>query len=89
MTPIEYDLHTAHAGTFPTIHPEALACGTPGVAAVVGGIPEQIEEGVTGYLTPPDADAMAGWVVELLEAEDKRNKQLKMRIKNLMWRNMP
>ena len=36
--------------------PEALACGTPVVATVVGGISEQVEEGVIGYTLPDDTD---------------------------------
>jgi glycosyltransferase involved in cell wall biosynthesis len=60
-------VHAAHADTFPNTVLEALACGTPVVATSVGGIPEQVEEGVTGFLTPPgDARAMAARIVQLL-----------------------
>ena len=60
-------LHAAYADTFPNTVLEALACGTPAVATSVGGIPEQIEDGETGFLTPPrDAEAMAARIEQLL-----------------------
>lgn len=37
----------------PNVVSEALACGTPVVAFKVGGVPEQVEHGVTGYLAKP------------------------------------
>ena len=46
---------------------EALACGRPVVASAVGGIPEQVEHGKTGFLVPGgDQQAMAQHVEQLL-----------------------
>ncbi len=46
---------------------EAMACGVPVVASNVGGLPEIIENGVTGFACPPDAiDEMAERGVALL-----------------------
>jgi len=46
---------------------EAMACQVPVVASKVGGLPEVIDDGVTGYLHPLDAtDAMADSAVALL-----------------------
>jgi len=67
-------IHAARADTFPNTVLEALACGTLVVATAVGGIPEQIDDGVTGFLTPPgDAEAMATRVQQLLVDEALRS----------------
>ena len=46
---------------------EAMACGVAVVASRIGGLPEIIEDGVTGFVCPPDAiDQMAERGVTLL-----------------------
>ena len=50
---------------------EAMACGVPVVAARVGGVPEVIEDGVSGFLHAPDAvDEMAASTLRLLRDPD-------------------
>ncbi|MEJ7749083.1 MAG: glycosyltransferase family 4 protein, partial [Candidatus Limnocylindrales bacterium] len=47
---------------------EAMALSRPVIASNVGGIPETIENGVTGLLVPPrDAEALAAGIVRLLQ----------------------
>jgi L-malate glycosyltransferase len=47
---------------------EALASGVPVVAARVGGLPEVVQDGITGALRPlGDIDGMAAAALELLE----------------------
>ncbi|MGE0460531.1 MAG: N-acetyl-alpha-D-glucosaminyl L-malate synthase BshA [Vicinamibacterales bacterium] len=52
---------------------EAMACEVPVVASRVGGLPEVIDHGVTGYLHAPEAlDAMAESAIGLLTDEPRR-----------------
>lgn len=54
---------------------EAMAAGKAAVASAVGGIPEVVVDGVTGFLTPPrDHRAMADRIVQLLKDEGRRRR---------------
>jgi len=54
---------------------EAMACEVPVVASRVGGIPEVIEDGLTGFLHAPEAlDEMAASALRLLTDEDLRRR---------------
>lgn len=55
---------------------EAMSCEVPVVATRVGGLPEVVMHGETGYLAPlGDLDAMAGFVLEIVN-----NPELKLRL---------
>jgi len=52
---------------------DAMAFGRPIVATAAGGIPEAVEDGVTGRLVPPrDPSALAAALCDLLEDEEAR-----------------
>ncbi|MFU8831115.1 MAG: glycosyltransferase family 4 protein [Wenzhouxiangella sp.] len=51
---------------------EAMACGLPTIATEVGGNPELVDPGETGYLVPPFApEALASAMSDLLAQPDK------------------
>jgi len=59
----------------PTVLPEAMATGRPVVASRVGGIPELLKHGETGYLVSPErVDELAGSIIELLGKPDLMEK---------------
>jgi glycosyltransferase involved in cell wall biosynthesis len=55
----------------PNVVLEAFAGGIPVVATAVGGTPELVEDGASGYLTPPgDPDALAARILDALSSEE-------------------
>jgi glycosyltransferase involved in cell wall biosynthesis len=58
---------------------EAMAAGKPVVASRVGGIPDLVRDGETGYLVPPaDEKGLADGIKKLLDDPDKA-KQMGLR----------
>ncbi len=71
-------VHTAKAEAFGKTITEAMACGVPVAATAVGGIPEQIIDGETGFLCPPgNPSELAAKIIHLLS--DSKENQLRRR----------
>ncbi len=80
-------LHAARADNLPNVVLEALACGTCVVATAVGGIPEEIIDGKTGFLTPAgDPETMCQKVLELLMDDQKRETMSAAAVEDVMRR---
>jgi glycosyltransferase involved in cell wall biosynthesis len=57
----------------PNVVLEAMAAALPVVASRVGGIPELVDDGVTGHLVPPgNPDALATALLDLLDHAGRR-----------------
>jgi glycosyltransferase involved in cell wall biosynthesis len=67
-------VHPSMVDAFPTALLEAMAAGLPVVATAVGGIPEIVEDGATGFLidAPPRPDRLAEVLAPLLERAELR-----------------
>lgn len=60
---------------FPYVVLEAFAYGKPVIGADIGGVPEQIDDGVNGCLFESgNASALAGKILHLVENPDKVRK---------------
>jgi glycosyltransferase involved in cell wall biosynthesis len=68
-------VHPALRDPFPLALLEGMALARPIVASAVGGIPEMLVDGESGWLVPPDdPQALAAAVVELLRDEPLRRR---------------
>ena len=67
-------LHPSRMDAFPTTLIEALATSVPVLASAVGGIPEIIDDGITGILmaAPPSAGTLADELGLLLDDPARR-----------------
>lgn len=66
-------LFPTRADTFGLVSIESQACGTPVVSFRVGGVPEHVRPGITGYLAEPEnAEDFRDGIVQLLEDEPLR-----------------
>ena len=80
-------VHPARAEVWGLTITEALSCGIPVVASDVGGIPEQIHEGKTGFLVPVgDAAEMAEKILLLMKNEELRQQMGQQAAKDAVQR---
>ena len=62
------------ADNFPLVLKESTACGTPMVSFKVGGVPDLVRHGITGYLAQPEnVKEFGDGIVQLLEDESLRH----------------
>jgi glycosyltransferase involved in cell wall biosynthesis len=77
---------TSYTEGFPNVLLEALCMGKPVVATAVGGVPDIVEDRVTGHLVQPhQVDAIAERLVEVLElpqAAQRTVEQGRLRIRD-------
>ena len=67
-------LFPTRAEAFGNVALESIACGTPVVSFKIGGVPDQVRPGITGYLaTPEDTEDFCKGIIQLLEDESLRN----------------
>jgi len=69
-------VHPSHSEGLPNAVLEAMAAGAPVVATRVGGSPELVADGVTGFLVPPQDPAALAKAIEELLAEPGRARRL-------------
>jgi glycosyltransferase involved in cell wall biosynthesis len=68
--------HPSRADTAPFSVLEAMSSGLPVVATAVGGIPEQVEDGRSGFLAPPGGVRPLADHLTLLLADPERARQM-------------
>lgn len=63
------------ADNLPLVLQESMACGTPMVSFKIGGVPDLVRPGVTGYLaSPEDVQDFCNGIMQLLEDRNLRDR---------------
>lgn len=69
-------VHGAKAEAWGLTITEAMACGLPVVASDVGGIPDQVAEGQSGFLVPVGDDQLMARRIEMLLDDPSRRAEM-------------
>ncbi len=76
---------TSETESFGLVLLEAMGCRVPVVATEVGGIPEVVEHGVTGYLAPSgDTETLGKYGLEILKNQELYRKMSEAGYKSVM-----
>lgn len=71
MSALDLLVLPSHSEAFGRVLVEAMAAGKPVIGTTVGGIPEIIEDGITGLLVPPASpDDLAQAIIKILQDPD-------------------
>ena len=63
------------ADNLPLTLQESMTCGTPMVSFKIGGVPDLVRPGITGYLAQPeDTEDFCNGIVQLLEDQNLRDR---------------
>ncbi len=64
---------------------EAMACGTPVIAFNSNATPEVVQDGITGFLVPPDdINAMAKAIEKIFAMPEEKYKKMRQNCRNLV-----
>jgi glycosyltransferase involved in cell wall biosynthesis len=73
LSQMDVVVSSSHYESFGRSLVEAMACGLPVFATAVGGVPEVVDHGGTGFLVPPrDPHVLAEAVARVLQDGDLR-----------------
>jgi glycosyltransferase involved in cell wall biosynthesis len=76
-------LHPTRADVFGLVLQESMACGTPMVSFEIGGVPDLVRPGVTGYLAKPeDVEDFKNGIIQLLE-DDLLRRTMKLNCRQI------
>lgn len=64
-------VHATRADTSSLVTIEAMACGLPAVVTDVGGVPELVDDGTTGFVVPPRDPLSLAEKIQLLLANEQ------------------
>ena len=82
-------VHPTRADNFPVVVLESMACGTPVVSYRLGGVPDTVRPGVTGYLAKPESvEDLAQGILQLIE-DTRLRESMRPRCRQVMVNEYP